>query len=46
VAALFPEIFCDFYLAKNHKIADNSTTTKARKRTEHRFGIPQILENF
>jgi hypothetical protein len=23
-------IFCDFYLVKNHKIANNSTTTKAR----------------
>jgi len=31
VAALFPDIFCNFYLVKNRKIAKNSTTTKARK---------------
>jgi hypothetical protein len=29
VAALFPDIFCNFYVVKNHKIAKNSTTTKA-----------------
>jgi len=29
-AALFPDMFCNFYLGKNHKIAKNSTTTKAR----------------
>jgi hypothetical protein len=28
--ALFPEILCNFYLVKNHKIAKNSTTTTAR----------------
>jgi hypothetical protein len=31
VAAWVPEMFCNFYLAKNHKIAENSTTTKARE---------------
>jgi len=30
VAALFPDMFCSFYLAKSHKFAKNSTTTKAR----------------
>jgi hypothetical protein len=30
VAALLSDIFCNFYLEKNHKSAHNSTTTKAR----------------
>jgi len=25
-------MFCNFYLVKNHKIAKNSTTTKAREK--------------
>jgi hypothetical protein len=29
VAAWFPDLFCSFYFEKNHKIAKNSTTTKA-----------------
>ncbi len=29
VAAWFPDMFCNFYLVKNHKITKNSTTTKA-----------------
>jgi hypothetical protein len=29
VAALFPDMFCNFYFVKNHKIAKNSTTAKA-----------------
>jgi hypothetical protein len=32
VAALVPAIFCNFYLVKNHKIADNSATTEAREK--------------
>jgi hypothetical protein len=32
VAALFPDIFCNFNLVKNHKIAKNLTTTTARKK--------------
>jgi hypothetical protein len=32
VAALFPDMFWNFYLAKSHKIAKNSTTTKARQK--------------
>ncbi len=31
VAAWFPDMFCNFYFVKNHKIAKNSTITKARK---------------
>jgi hypothetical protein len=32
LAALFSDMFCNFYLVKNHKIANNSTTTKAREK--------------
>jgi hypothetical protein len=32
VAALFPDMIRNFYLMKNHKIAKNSTATKARER--------------
>ncbi len=31
VAACVTDMFCNFYLVKNHKIANNSTTTKARE---------------
>jgi hypothetical protein len=30
-AALVPDIFCNFYFVKNHKIANNSATTEARE---------------
>jgi hypothetical protein len=32
VAAWFPDMFCNFYLVKNHKIDKNSTTTIAREK--------------
>jgi hypothetical protein len=32
LAALLPDMFCNFYLAKNYKIANNSTTAKAREK--------------
>jgi hypothetical protein len=32
VAAWFSAMFGNFYLVKNHKIAKNSTTTKAREK--------------
>jgi hypothetical protein len=31
VASCFPDMFCNFYLVKNHQIAKNATTTKARE---------------
>jgi hypothetical protein len=31
VAAWFQDMFGNFYLAKNHKIANNSRTTEAKK---------------
>jgi hypothetical protein len=32
VAALVPDMFSKFYLAKNHQIANNSATTEAREK--------------
>jgi hypothetical protein len=32
VAALVPDMFCDFYLAKNHKIIKNSAITETREK--------------
>jgi hypothetical protein len=32
VTARVPDMFRNFYFAKNHKIAKNSTTTKAREK--------------
>ncbi len=41
VAAQVPDMFCNFYLVKSHKIANNSATTEAREKNKHRFGIDQ-----
>jgi hypothetical protein len=32
VAVWFPDNLCNFYPVKNHKIAENSTTTKNREK--------------
>ncbi len=32
MAARVSDMFCNFYLLKNHKIGKNSTTTKAREK--------------
>jgi hypothetical protein len=32
VALWFPDILCNFYTVKNHKIAENSTRTKGREK--------------
>ncbi len=32
VAAWVPDMFCNFYLVKSHKIADSSATTEAREK--------------
>ncbi len=39
VAEWFTDMFCNFYLVKNHKIAKNSTTTKAREK------LSKVLES-
>jgi hypothetical protein len=31
-SSIGPSMFCNFYLVKNHKIANNSATTEARKK--------------
>jgi hypothetical protein len=31
VAAWLPDMFCNFYIVKNHNIAKNLTATKARE---------------
>ncbi len=43
VAALVPDLFCNFYLVKNHKIAKNSTTSDAREKI---ITDPQNFRNF
>jgi hypothetical protein len=44
VAAWVLDMFCNFYLMKNHKIANNSTTIKAREKNKQRYGMNVILE--
>jgi hypothetical protein len=44
VASWVKDMVRNFYLVKNHKIANNSTTTKAREKSKHRFGILRISE--
>jgi hypothetical protein len=46
VAAWFQDMFWNFYIVKNHKIAKNSTTTKAREKIKHIFGHLIVLEIF
>ncbi len=38
----FPDVFCNFYLVQNHKIANNSATSEAREKNKHIFGIIRI----
>jgi hypothetical protein len=37
-------MFDNFYLAKNHQIANNSTTSNAREKNKCKSGIQRILE--
>jgi hypothetical protein len=46
VVDLVPDMFCNFYSVKNHKIANNSATTEARENNKSIFGILRILEKF
>jgi hypothetical protein len=39
-------MFCSFYLIKNHKIANNSTTTKAREKLSTDLEDFRVLEFF
>ncbi len=42
VAELVPDMQCNFYLVKNHKIANNQATTEARKKSKYTFGISYV----
>jgi hypothetical protein len=44
VAALFTDMFFNFYLSKHHKIANNSTPTEARGKKAHTLKILSMLE--
>jgi hypothetical protein len=39
VEAWVPDMFWNFYLVKDYKIANNSTTAYAREKVKDRFGI-------
>jgi hypothetical protein len=41
-----PDMFCDFYLVKNHTISNNSTTTKARENISTDFESQNVYEFF
>jgi hypothetical protein len=46
VAAWVPDMFCNFYLGKNHKIAKNSTTTKAKEKISTHLKSLEFYEFF
>jgi hypothetical protein len=46
VAAWVPDMFCNFYIAKNHQITKNSTTTKAREKISTYLETLEFLKNF
>jgi hypothetical protein len=46
VAAWVQDMFCNFYLIQNHKIANNSTTIKAREKISTDLESLEFLKNF
>jgi hypothetical protein len=44
VAARVPDMFCNFYSVKNHKIANYSTTPKAREKMSTDFESLEFKE--
>jgi hypothetical protein len=46
VAIWVSDMFCDFYLVKSHKIANNTKTSEPREKNKRRFRILKILEIF
>jgi hypothetical protein len=46
VAAWVPDMFCNFYLVKNHKIVKNSTTAKAREKISTDLESLELLQFF
>ena len=45
LAALVSDMFCNFYLVKNHKIDKNSTTTKAREKISTHLKFLEIKKD-
>jgi hypothetical protein len=45
VAAWFPDMFCNFYFVKNHKVLKNSITSEAREQNKLRFFNPCNFRN-
>jgi hypothetical protein len=43
VATQFQDIFCNFYFAKIHKIANNSETPEAREKNKDRLEVLGIF---
>ncbi len=46
MAAWFPDMFCNFHLEKNHKIAKNSTTIKAREKISTDLEFLEFYKEF
>jgi hypothetical protein len=46
VAALVPDMFCNFYLVKNHRIANNSATTEAREKISTYLALLEFYKFF
>jgi hypothetical protein len=46
VAALVPHMFCNYYLVKTHKIANNSATTEAREKISTYLKSLEFKKNF
>ncbi len=46
MAALVPDMFCNIYLVKNHKIANNSATTKATEKIGTYLDSLEVLKSF
>ncbi len=43
---MVPAMLCNFYLVKNHKIADNSATTEAREKISTYLESLEFQKNF
>jgi hypothetical protein len=46
VAAWVPDMFCNFYLVKNHKIAINATAAKGREKISTIWNPQKLTKNF
>ncbi len=46
MAALVPDMFCNFYFVKNHKIARNSATTDVREKISKYLESLELKKKF